>query len=282
MVKKIIITFAAITVVGATLGFVYRGKIRDAILESQKNNLPEAISYSQAKKKLTFINGEIETMEIIPVEGDLKSGNFLTPNEEKIQEEENVDVDLPESFNLAVPFTSQAPFAVWDEIHKEACEEASALMAARFVSGEDIKSANDAERDILKIVDWEKSYFGFWKDTDAEKTAEILRNYFGLKNTEVKYDVFIEDIKTEIVAGNPVIVPMAGRELYNPYYTPPGPFYHMLVVKGYTKDSLITNDPGTKHGADYVYREDIFYDALHDWNNGDVMNGKKMMIIVKK
>ncbi|PIR66344.1 MAG: hypothetical protein COU51_04415 [Parcubacteria group bacterium CG10_big_fil_rev_8_21_14_0_10_36_14] len=281
MIRKIFITFAAITLVGATLGFVYRGKIRDTILESQKNSLPEAVSYTQAKQKLTFINGEIETMEIIPVEGDLKSDKLPIPNENKLQKEDMAIAKLPESFNLAIPFTSQAPFAVWDEIHKETCEEASALMAARFVLGKDIKNANDAESDILKIIDWEKINFGFWKDTDAQKTAEILQNYFGLKNIDVKYDISIEDIKKEIALGNPIIVPAAGRELYNPYYTSPGPYYHMLVVKGYTKDSIITNDPGTKRGADFLYKNDVFYNALHDWNGGDVINGKKAMIIAR-
>ncbi|MBU4421807.1 C39 family peptidase [Candidatus Parcubacteria bacterium] len=288
MLKKLLITFAAITVVGATLCFVYRGKIREAILESQKSNLPEAVSYAQAKKKMTFINGEIEMMEIISVEGDLKMNKSEPPLTPPLKGGEGEDAslqeqgDLPESFNLAIPFTSQAPFAVWDEIHKETCEEASVLMAVRFVLGEDIKSANDAEGAILKIVDWEKINFGFWKDTDALKTAEILQNYFGLKNVEVKYDPSIEDIKIAIASGNPVIVPAAGRELYNPYYTPPGPYYHMLVVKGYTKDGVITNDPGTKRGADFIYKNDIFYNALHDWNDGDVLSGRKVMIVVKK
>lgn len=276
MKKKIIVTIVAIVVVFGTVLFFGRARISNTIVELKKKNIPAPTSYDQVRKKIAFVNGSIETVDIISVEADLK-----LPKQDTPIPEESV-LKIPEEFNLDIPFTSQAPNAIWDEIHKEACEETSALMAAYFVLGKDISSPNTADRDILKIVEWQKRYFGFWKDTDASQTAEILKNYFGLKDVEVKYDITLDDIKREIAQGYPVIIPAAGRELGNPYYTPPGPYYHMLVVKGYTKTGIITNDPGTKRGEDFVYNNDVFYNAIHDWNKGDVINGRKAMIVVKK
>jgi hypothetical protein len=44
----------------------------------------------------------------------------------------------------------------------------------------------------------------------------------------------------------------------------------MLVIKGYdeTQDQFITNDPGTKRGADYRYKTDILISALRDYPTG--------------
>lgn len=288
MAKKILLTIFAICIVAGTIGYFNRAKIRDAFFEVQKKDIPKPLTQKQVQKKLAFIDGQVETVDIIPVEANLKLNNMddkkqVAGDEEQKTKKEKIEIEkIPEEFNLDVPFTSQAPHAIWDEIHKDACEEASALMAGWFVLEKDILSADQVDREILKIVDWEKRYFGYWKDTDAEKTAEILKNYFGLKDTEVKTINSVEDIKREIAKGNPVIVPMAGRELGNPYYTPPGPYYHMLVAKGYTEDRIITNDPGTKRGKDFLYKNEVFWNAIHDWNNGDVIGGEKVMIVVKK
>ena len=55
----------------------------------------------------------------------------------------------------------------------------------------------------------------------------------------------------------------------------------MLVIKGYTKDGrFITNDPGTRRGANYLYDPNIVLNAIHYWNGGDVKNGKKAVIVV--
>lgn len=275
---KIITTVAAIAIVAASAGYVNRVKIKAAFLEWQKKNLPQSATYSEAKKKIGFVNGQAETIDIIPVEADLKApakapaDNAAKPS----------SATIPESYNLGVPFVSQAPFAVWDEIHKDTCEEASAVMSVNFILGKSIGSVAEADKELLAIIDWERNNFGFFKDTDAAKTAEIIKRKYGLKNTEIKYGITLDDIRREIAAGNPVIIPAAGRLLGNPYYTPPGPFYHMLVVRGYTKDKIITNDPGTKHGENFTYENNVFYNAIHDWNGGDVLNGRKAMVVVKK
>ena len=71
--------------------------------------------------------------------------------------------------------------------------------------------------------------------------------------------------------------------LKNPYYTQPGPERHKVVIIGYDPDNkeFITNDPGTRRGADYVYDGALLWDAIHDWNGGDVPQGAKVMIVVE-
>lgn len=198
-----------------------------------------------------------------------------------INEDEDIFLTLPKEINLAVPFTSQAPFEDWSMPYKEACEEASVIMVNAFLKNIKL-TKNDVKEEILKLVEWQKDNFGHWEDTDVEETAHILREYYGYKNIRVVYDISIDDIKREIAQGRPVILPAAGRLLGNKYFRQPGPLYHMLVARGWTKDGkIITNDPGTKRGESYLYEPETLINAIRDWNNGDVYNGIKAMIIVE-
>jgi hypothetical protein len=93
--------------------------------------------------------------------------------------------------------------------------------------------------------------------------------------------VTVELIKQELARGNLVLLPAAGRELGNPYFRRPGPLYHMLVVRGYnTEGQFITNDPGTKHGEQYLYSAKKLLAAVHDWNGGEVATGQPVLIVV--
>ena len=76
-------------------------------------------------------------------------------------------------------------------------------------------------------------------------------------------------------------MPAAGELLDNPHFKSP-PLYHMLVVRGFDshQDIFITNDPGTRRGESYAYNRQKLFAAIHDWNNGDVLNGDKKMIVV--
>ena len=89
-------------------------------------------------------------------------------------------------------------------------------------------------------------------------------------------------MKSALANGSPIIVPAAGRELANPNFTGAGPLYHMLVVRGYTDSTFVTNDPGTRNGNGYVYKQKIIMDAMGDWNGGDPANGAKVVIVVTK
>lgn len=280
MKKRMIITVIAILAILGSSAFVNRVRIKDFILNLKKETLPPPIAYNSGQKKIGFVDGSVELVDIIPVEADLTLP-AISSQQSAFGRQPTAD-STPEAFNLDVPFVLQAPFAVWDALHEDACEEASAIMAAHFILKKDVPDAAYMEAEILKIVDWENKILGFWKDTSAEETAEILRKFYGLKNVEVKYDIALVDIKAAVASGHPVILPAAGRELKNPYFSGAGPFYHMVVAKGYTKDKIITNDPGTRRGKDFIYNNDVLFSAIHDWNGGDVMNGRKAMIIVKE
>lgn len=201
----------------------------------------------------------------------------------------NAPAENPAEKNLAVPFTTQAPSSNWDADHEEFCEEAAILMVGRYYQGRGFKDVNDKESALQAIKKWEVENLGFYFDTTAAENAKILEGVYDLK-VELIVNPSITQIKTAIAAGHPVIVPSAGRELENPNFKTPGPIYHNLVIRGYTKDSkFITNDPGTRKGEEYVYDQYVLMAAIHDWvpagertiaANGDVANGRRVVLVV--
>ena len=200
-------------------------------------------------------------------------------------------VNVPAERNLAVPFTSQAPHANWDEDHGEFCEEASVLMVGRYFDEREIPSADDAEAGLQQIKQWEVENLGFYFDTTAAETAKVIEGLYRLK-VDLKVNPTIDDIKRAIASNKLVIVPAAGRELGNPNFTAPGPIYHNFVIRGYTKDGkFITNDPGTRKGGSYVYDQSVVMDAIRDWvpgpdrtkaRNGDVADGRRVVLIISE
>lgn len=217
--------------------------------------------------------------EAFPVLGHLPE---IPPAVARVLEASPIPEPLPRAFDLAVPFTPQAPDAVWDATHEEACEEASLYMVHAFYQGvaEGRITPKIAEAEIQKVIAYEMKTFGFFEDTDADQTARIARELYGYEKTVVMVDPSIDDIKRQIVAGRPVLVPAAGQLLNNPFYNPPGPVYHMLVIRGFTKTDFITNDSGTRRGEGYQYPFEIVMNAMHDWNNGDVLNGRKAAFVI--
>lgn len=230
------------------------------------------------------------------VQGD---GEVIPENEEVIQEDEEVigetteevveeleeqepladEAEIPTEFNLAVPFTSQAPHANWELPYQEACEEASAYMVMMYYRGEPSGQIDPdaADAAILEAVQFETDYLGDYLDTTAKETANFIDMFFNYGTTVIENPT-PEQIKAEIAGGRPVILPAAGRELGNPNFTGLGPLYHMLVIKGYTDDKFITNDPGTRNGENYVYDIDVIMSAMGDWNDGDPVTGAKVVI----
>lgn len=200
--------------------------------------------------------------------------------------EDAVETDtetIPLQMNLAVPFTSQAPSGNWSLPYQEACEEASAYMVSEYFAGTPEGKINPLTADsaILEAVSFEEDFLGIYLDTTALETVQFIDAYFGYQATVVENPT-VEQIKAEIAAGRPVIVPAAGRELGNPNFTGLGPLYHMLVIKGYTETTFITNDPGTRNGENYVYNIQVLMNAIGDWNNGDPANGASVAIFTGK
>lgn len=196
--------------------------------------------------------------------------------------------DAPEASDgvaLEVPFTSQAPLGgTWTELHEEACEEASMLMAEAYVrrKGEFAKQATD--RALRDFVSWQERN-GYGVDLTAAEMARVMGDYLSLQAKAYSgSEVTADNIRRLLSAGYPVIIPVAGKQLRNPYFTPPGPDYHVLVLVGYDSDGFIANDPGTRRGAKYRYSEGVIMNAIHDWT-GDkktVPEGPKAMVVVQK
>jgi hypothetical protein len=278
-----IIVILAAAFLAAAVIFFCRVSIKNYFEEKTRQaTLPPAKSYSEVKDLPSSgetSENKIEFEDILIIGNE--DGEEANTNETGTADNVPGRV-LPAEFNLAVPFTSQAPFAVWDEIHEDACEEASVMMIDAFFTNRNF-TAQSADDEIFSIVDWETKTFGYWLDTTAEETAQILREKYGYQNVRVVYDIGINDIKREVAMGRPVILPAAGQLLGNIYFQQPGPLYHMLVVRGWTKEGMIiTNDPGTKRGEGYLYEPDVLINAVHDWSGGDVENGRKAMIVVEK
>ena len=137
------------------------------------------------------------------------------------------------------------------------------------------------DKEILDIVAWETEH-GYPQDVTVEELAAIARDYYG-HSAEVRTDVSEASVKAEIASGNPVIFPLAGREIGNPYYSGEGPWYHMLVVTGYDASRFVTNDVGTRRGEDYAYPYATLLDAVHDWTGvkEEIGSGPKAMLIVR-
>ncbi len=237
------------------LGFVFYNKrivIKEYFSEPEKIDLPEEIKFEDLIKESD--NKEIKEVEEIEEIDDKKM---------KVAEE--IIKSVVSEINLAVPFTIQSPDQKWDEVYKEGCEEASILMVQAFLKNQNI-SIDSALKDIGAMIDWQmKNYEGHF-DLPVSMTVQMAKEFLNLKAEIINLES-VEDIKEIIKTGYPLILPTAGRELKNPNFKQPGPLYHMLVVKGFLTDgSIITNDPGTRKGKDYIYDANILWNAIANWD----------------
>lgn len=255
--KQLILMFISVSVLA--FAFLERVWIHGVLIEVTRPSVPSPVAYPSV----------LPSISVSP-----KVSASVTPRPSPSS--------LPAAVNLDIPFVAQAPRQIWDDDHDEFCEEASALMAASYVKGDrSITNVATADAALYAIKEWEMRTFEYFKDTTVAETARIIREHLGISKVQVIPDPTEKDIKSWVAAGKAVLVPAAGRELGNPNFKAPGPIYHMLVVKGYTAaGQFITNDPGTRKGADYLYDASVIMKAMHDWNNGDVSNGRKVVIVV--
>jgi len=187
----------------------------------------------------------------------------------------------------SVPFVVQAPHAQWDDSrYQDACEEASMIMAEAWIEGENHISRNESEERIENLFKHEKDFFDDAVDTSASDTARFFEDHYG-RNVTVKENVSMEDLYDILAQGNIIIAPTNGKWLENPHFTNGGPQRHMLVIVGFDKKNseFITNDPGTRVGRGYKYKDSILYNAIRDYRTGtkkDIESTSKTVIIVKK
>jgi hypothetical protein len=187
-----------------------------------------------------------------------------------------------------VPFTTQAPNGDWTNlIFQDGCEEASVMMAMKWVRGETTITEIEAIEEIQALALFQEKNYGDYHDRSAEDTTQMIKDYYDYHKVEFRADIHTSHIIEELNNGNIVIVPTNGQTLNNIYFTPPGPPKHMLVVVGYDAETkeFITNDPGTRNGKDYRYPEAVFEEALRDFPTGvnlPVLETKKNMIVISR
>jgi hypothetical protein len=266
--------------------FVARGPLRDAYAVWRRGPVPPALTRAEiinARAEAEIAANEPAPAVNKPVKKKPPAVPEAPANAPKpVPTFTPIPDDIPQSMNLRIVFVPQAPFKVWDEVHEDTCEEAALVMLKSYLDGETTMTPEEMDRRLLAMVDWQTAEFGDYKSTDAEKTADILSRHLGVANVRILPLNGANDIRREIAAGRPVVLPTAGKLLMNPNFKNGGPLYHMLVVKGYDASGrFVTNDPGTRLGADYVYDEAVLMDAAHDWNGGDVLNGQRVMIVAE-
>ena len=194
----------------------------------------------------------------------------------------------PQIILLNAPFLAQAPFGQWDDpIYQDACEEASLITAILWARGVESISKEEASAEIKKFSDFELEKYNNFYDHSAADTAQIMKDYFGYYNIKIQENITTKDIVAELEKGNLVIVPINGQILKNPFYTPPGPDRHMLVVVGYDfqSEEFITNDVGTRQGQGFRYKKDVLEMSIRDYPTGHkepISGVLKNMIVVWK
>jgi uncharacterized protein YvpB len=187
---------------------------------------------------------------------------------------------------LNVPFVSQAPLGHWYDPRQETgCEVTSVLMAWLWINKQTIEPVK-AENEIISGASFEVKQYGGYFNFDYNDAVKLMNDYYHYDKIKSVASSSIEDIKDQLRQGNIVLLPILGRRLDNPYYTPPGPPTHMIVVRGFddAQQQFITNDPGTKRGDEFRYSYATIASAMVDYpsNHRSTKGIPKTMVVVEK
>ncbi len=172
--------------------------------------------------------------------------------------------DWPEEKILNVPFVMQAPLANW-EIHNESCEEAGILLANYYYLDQPL-SKEQANQELLEMVDFEKKQYGGEFDIYAQGMGQLASDYYGYNDFRV-LEGNVDNIKKEINNDNPVIVPTTAAYLKPEKSDYPEMGYHVVVVVGYNRRGFVTHDPGTYSGENFTYSYSALQNAMKDYDS---------------
>lgn len=189
----------------------------------------------------------------------------------------------PTSTNVNVPFTSQAPAGDWSEPWQNACEETSIYMISSFYTKDPIKR-DQAIAQIKKILTVKNADIKISKDESLATISQLILDLKLPWTTTLVTDPTREQLKTELAAGRPIIVPVYAPALHNPHYAAVTPDYHVLVLTGYDDATgvFIVNDPGTKDGEGLRFPYDTLLGAIHDLDPKNYTAGKKAVLFTKE
>ena len=262
--KKIIIAIFILLLASAAWYFWPRN------VDVLQADLPAARDYQEFVNTVDIIEEKISTSteEVVDVAEEV---------------EEEGEVVQASSINLDVPFTPQAPTADWDQPFQDACEEASFLMVDYYYQNQDLPDAERIEFVLSDMVGWQQETWQGHFNLSMEDLEDFITSTNGTYRIEIVEDLTIDKIKDYLSRGLPLIVPADGTKLANPFFRNGGPDYHMLVIKGYTEDKIITNDPGTSRGRDFIYTYENMLESIADWNKKESLaTGPKRALILHK
>ncbi len=184
------------------------------------------------------------------------------------------------SVNLEIPFSSQAPTANWEQPFQDACEEAAVLMVDYYYQNKNLPDKQTVEKLLVDMVKWQEDNWGEHANLPVARLADFVLATFNYRPVVID-DLTVAKIKNYLNQGLPVIVPANGKKLANPNFRNGGPVYHMLVIKGYIDDKFITNDPGTRKGADFIYSQTNLMESIADWDTKEAAaSGSKKALIL--
>lgn len=157
----------------------------------------------------------------------------------------------------------------------------SLLLVHHYLQGTNL-TREQAEKELLALIAWEEEH-GYPHDVTVQELGEIAERYYDYRFRIIENPT-VADLKRLLADGHPVIVPAAGRDLGNPYFSGEGPWYHMLVLTGYNQFFFTTNDVGTRRGEGYVYRFKTLMDAIHDWTGikENIRQGTRRALVIEK
>lgn len=187
----------------------------------------------------------------------------------------------PISKDLSVPYAPQAPFSNWT-VHEESCEEAAIYMYHGFL--ENISYPNnripEAEADTAfrAMKQWQVANYGSEPDLTMTALGNFAQSYYGYTPV-VTRNVTAEDIKQAIFDGHPVVVPVMTHSLQNNMYGPVS-VYHVLLIKGYDANGVITNDAGVGNGPDHHYNWAVLWQAI-DAQTAKMNQGRELLYLTK-
>ncbi|XLQ19867.1 MAG: C39 family peptidase [Candidatus Moraniibacteriota bacterium] len=249
------------------------------------------VNYSDASQKIVLEkddNKKVEKKNSKKLkESDVDDETEMNQGDDEIKKTEEISESIKNSVKHRVPFVVQAPHAQWDEEeYQDACEEASMIMADAWINNQWHISKNDTEKQMEDMFEKEKAKYNGAIDTSIEDTSKFFNEYFGHDSVVAK-NISMDDMYKVLAAGNIIIAPTNGKWLDNPNFTNGGPDRHMLVIVGYDKKNgeFVTNDPGTRVGRGYKYKDSVLFNAIRDYKTGkkEAIEGmNKDVMIVKK
>lgn len=192
----------------------------------------------------------------------------LNPSAQTNGSSTGVPLALPANVLLPVPYTSQAPLGNW-AAKQHACEEASLVMADRYLRGDHSGALIDpttADAAINQVTAWKPA-----EDLTSRQLGEVAAKYLGWA-----YEVLPAQqltMQQQLALGRPLIVGVRTHGLGNSdypgyrshYEQPAWSVSHYLVVVGYDQSgSFVLNDPGITRGHGYHITYNQLMHAIDD------------------